>query len=80
MARKQAVLEIIAEVSGVEVSSLEPETELVADLGIDSPRALQLLVELEDRLKIEIGDEAIEKLDTVGSVLEAVRQYEASIN
>ena len=80
MARKQAVLEIIAEVSGVEVSSLEPETELVADLGIDSPRALQLLVELEDRLEIEIGDEAIEKLDTVGSVLEAVRQYEASIN
>ncbi|MEE8278289.1 MAG: phosphopantetheine-binding protein [Thermoanaerobaculia bacterium] len=80
MARKQAVLEIIAEVSGVEVSSLEPETELVADLGIDSPRALQLLVELEDRLEIEIGDEAIEKLETVGSVLEAVRQYEASIN
>ncbi len=80
MARKQAVLEIIAEVSGVEVSSLEPETELVADLGIDSPRALQLLVELEDRLEIEIGDEAIEKLETVGSVLEAIRQYEASIN
>ncbi len=80
MAREQAVLEIIAEVSGVEVSSLEPETELVADLGIDSPRALQLLVELEDRLEIEIGDEAIEKLDTVGGVLEAVRQYEASIN
>ncbi len=80
MAREQAVLEIIAEVSGVEVSSLEPETELVADLGIDSPRALQLLVELEDRLDIEIGDEAIEKLETVGSVLEAIRQYEASIN
>ncbi len=80
MPSKQAVLEIIAEVSGVEVSSLEPETELVADLGIDSPRALQLLVELEDRLEIEIGDEAIEKLETVGSVLEAIRQYEASIN
>ena len=80
MPSKQAVLEIIAEVSGVEVSSLEPATELVADLGIDSPRALQLLVELEDRLEIEIGDEAIEKLETVGSVLEAVRQYEASIN
>ena len=44
--------------------------ELVADLNIDSPKALQLLVDLEDRLSIEISDEDAAKMDTVGDVLD----------
>lgn len=65
----QKALDIVARVSGKEAASLKPEHELVADLGIDSPKALQLLLDLEDELDLEISDEEAAKMDTVGDVL-----------
>ncbi len=76
MDRKQIALEVIAEVAGVEISKLTPETELVAQLGIDSPKALQMLFQLEDRFGIEIDDEDLEGLTTVGNVLDTIDRYE----
>ena len=70
MDKKQAVLNIIAELSGADISAIEPSMDLVADLGIDSPKALQLLVEIEDRLGIEISDEDAARMDSVGDVLD----------
>ena len=49
----------------------------MAHLGIDSPQALQILVELEDRLGIEISDEEAAGLQTVGHVLAALEAQEA---
>lgn len=69
MDKKEQALEVIAEISGRGKGDLTPAMELVADLGIDSPKALQLLVELEERLEIEISDEDAAKMDTVGDVL-----------
>lgn len=62
-------LEIITAVSGSDATKLTPDMELVGDLGIDSPHALQLLVDLEDALEIEISDEDAAKMDSVGDVL-----------
>ncbi len=78
MDRKRIVLEVVAEVSGKKVEELEAASELVAHLGIDSPKALQLLVELEDRLEIEIDDSEVAKLATVGDLLAAVERLPAS--
>lgn len=72
MDKKQIVLDTIAEVGGIDVAELKPETELVAQLGLDSAKAVQLLVLLEERLSIEIEDEQVPKLITVGDVLNAV--------
>lgn len=66
---KDKALEVVAKLAGVELGKLEAKTELVADLGIDSPKALQLLVELEDELGIEISDEEAARMETVGDVL-----------
>lgn len=66
---KETALRVIAELSGMDAGELKPEMELVGDLNIDSPKALQLLVDLEDRLSIEISDEDAAKMDTVGDVL-----------
>jgi len=76
MESRDVVLQVIAEVAGKEPSELRPETELVAHLGIDSPQALQILVELEDRLGIEISDEEASSFQTVGGVLDALASYE----
>ncbi|MEM7349758.1 MAG: phosphopantetheine-binding protein [Acidobacteriota bacterium] len=66
---QQKALEIVAKISGRNAADLQPQHELVADLGIDSPKALQLLLDLEDTLNIEISDEEAAKMDTVGDVL-----------
>jgi len=69
---RQSALEAISQVCGRPVAELSPEQELVADLDIDSPKALQLLIEIEDRLGIEISDEAAEELNTVADVIRFV--------
>ncbi len=65
-----SVLEVISKLASMPIDSLKRETELVADLGIDSPKALQLLVELEDEFGIEISDEEAARMETVGDVLD----------
>ena len=64
-----SVLETIAKLVGKSKDQLKPETELVADLGIDSPKSLELLIALEDTHGIMISDEAAAAMETVGDVL-----------
>jgi len=74
MDRRQAALDVLAEVCGRPVQQIAPEQDLVADLEIDSPKALQMLVTLEEKLDIEIPDEDAARLQTVKDVLD----YEAA--
>jgi acyl carrier protein len=69
---RQTALDLMARLGGVEPDTLTPDMELVGDLGIDSPKALQLVVELEDTLQIEISDDALPNLNTVGDVLDEI--------
>jgi len=68
-AKQDAALNVIAQVSGKDVASLKPTLELTADLGIDSPKGLDLLMRLEEALGFEIGDEDAARMTTVGDVL-----------
>lgn len=65
-------LGIIGRISGVEPDALRPDMDLAADLGIDSPKALELLVDLEDSLDLEIADEEAARMETVGDILSFV--------
>lgn len=73
---KETALAVIAKVSGKGVETLTPDAELVADLGMDSAKALELLVELEDQLEIEISDEDAAKLNTVGDILDFIKRID----
>jgi len=66
---KERALRLISEVCAVELETLNPETQLVAELGVDSARALHLLVKLEDELEIEIEDDEVAEMQTVGDIL-----------
>jgi len=72
MNRSEIAISIIARIAGRPADSIGPETELVADLDMDSAKSLELLVELEDRFGVEIDDEAIAVLNTVGDVLATI--------
>lgn len=76
MTLKETALAIVAKVSGKEPELLTPDAELVANLGMDSAKALELLVELEDQLDIEISDEDATRLNTVGDIIAFVERIE----
>ena len=69
MNRKDTTLEIIARISGKEKDQLVAEMELVADLGLDSSKAVELLVSLEDALDMEIEEEDAAELNTIGDIV-----------
>jgi acyl carrier protein len=74
----QAARAVIAKVGRRAPESLSEDQSLVADLGIDSARALQLLADLEDALGVEIADEDAARMNTVGDVLAYARRLEAT--
>ncbi len=67
-------IEVLAKLSGKPAAEIRPGMDLTGELGIDSPKALQLLVELEDRLHIEISDEEAARMVTVGDVLDRLQR------
>lgn len=69
MERRRTALEVIAQVSGKRAAELGEGDDLVADLGIESPEALRMLVELEERLGVEISDEDAAAMNSVGDIL-----------
>jgi len=76
MSREDTALDVLATVSGVARATILRDMDLVADLGIDSPKALRLLVELEEALDIEVSDEDAARMSTVGDVLDYLRSRE----
>ena len=69
-------LEILARIARCEPGALAADQDLVGDLGIDSPKALELLCDLEDECRIEVPDDFVGKMNTVGDVLEMLRSVQ----
>jgi acyl carrier protein len=76
--REDTVLDVLAEVSGRARAQIRPDMDLVVDLSIDSPQALRLLVELEEKLQVEISDEAAAGMNTVDDILRYVRTHDSA--
>ena len=74
MLTEQETLQLLGEVCRVSPETLKPETRLIQDLDLDSALALELLMELEERLDREISEVETAKLVTVADVLAFVRQ------
>ncbi len=69
-------LQILARIAKRDAGELSAEQDLVGDLAIDSPKALELLCDIEEECDIEIPDDAVNRLDTVGDVIEMVRSFD----
>lgn len=60
---------ILAEQFDVEEDSITLETDMQDDLGADSLDVVDLLMSIEDEFEIEIPDEEIENIRTVGELV-----------
>lgn len=48
---------------------LTTQTRLVDDAGIDSPRMIDIVLEIEDRLGLTIDDDDVQKVSTFGDLV-----------
>lgn len=60
---------ILAEQFDVDEDSLQNDTDLQDDLGADSLDVVDLLMSIEDEFEIEIPDDQIENIRTVGELV-----------
>ena len=59
----------------VEEDSITPETNIADDLNADSLDVVDMLMSLEDEFDVEIPDEEIEKMRTVGVVVSYIEEH-----
>lgn len=59
---------ILSEQFDVEEESISGETNIAEDLGADSLDLVDLLMSIEDEFEIEIPDEDVDKIRTVGEL------------
>lgn len=71
------IARIVEEVTGIEVSEVTVEKSFVEDLDIDSLSLVEIAVQLEDKYGVQIPDEDMASLRTVGDAVTYVQKMEA---
>lgn len=74
MSIEERVKKIITDQLGVEESEVTMTASFINDLGADSLDTVELVMALEEEFNLEIPDEEAEKLDTVGKVINYIKQ------
>lgn len=66
--RVEQIRSIVAEQLGVELDDCTAEASILDDLGADSLDVVELVMALEDAFDIEVPDEDVEGIRTIGDV------------
>lgn len=66
---------ILAEQLEVEEDTITADTDIQDDLGADSLDVVDLIMSLEDEFEIEVPDEDIESLRTVGALVSYIEAH-----
>ncbi len=66
---KATVISLIADQAGVAESEIKGETNLQADLELDSLDIMDLLLVMEEEFDMQIPDEELSKIQTVNDIV-----------
>ncbi len=66
--------EIISEQLEVDESMITPDASITSDLGADSLDLVDLAMSIEDEFEIELSDDALEKIKTVGDMVRYIEE------
>lgn len=66
--------EIISEKTGARPEDIKTTTHFVEDLGADSLEIVRIIMAIEDRFKIEIPDEDMEKIATFQDAINYIKE------
>jgi len=68
------VVDMLTEFTDVEKENIKPESELIKDLDLNSLDVVNVVVAFEDEFGIEIPDETLKNLSTVGDVVSCLEK------
>jgi acyl carrier protein len=71
----EKVKEIICEQFDIDEENVTPETDIREDLDADSLDLVDLVMSFEDEFKIEVPDDAIESVKTVGDIVKFIEEH-----
>ena len=63
---------ILAEQLDADIDQMTMDTDIAKDLGADSLDVVELLMSIEDEFSVEIPDEEIENIKTIGELVEYI--------
>jgi len=66
---------LIAEIVEIEPAKITPKASFVADLGMDSMMALEILASIEKKYKLRIPEENLAKITDFDKVVELVTKF-----
>lgn len=72
----EKVRDMIASQLQVDAASIKPESRLVEDLRADSANVMVMILELETEFGMEVEDEVILNLKTVGDVVDYIEKHQ----
>jgi len=72
---REKVKKVVAEKLAVSEEKITDEARYVEDLGADSLALVDIAMALEDEFGMKIPDEDIEKITTVGSTIEYIKEH-----
>ena len=70
---EKEIIKTLAGVTGRDPEEFKPEASFYDDLGVDSIKAIEIVVAMERQYKIKIRDEQVPKIATVKQAVEIVR-------
>jgi len=77
---QQKVVDIVAEHMGVDKAEISRDTHFINDLNADSLDTVELVMEFEDEFETSIPDEETEKIQTVGQVIDYIKEQVEKAN
>ncbi len=66
------VKKIIGEYLDINPDGINETTHLIDDLGLDSLDSIELVMELEEKLQVELSDDEMDNVKTVGELAQAL--------
>ncbi len=72
---EQRIRPLIAEQLGVEENKVTRSASFVDDLNADSLDLVEMVMSLEEEFKIEIPDEDVERIHTVGDAVDYIMEH-----
>lgn len=70
----EKLMTMVAEQMGVDIAQVKPESRLKEDLQADSASVMMLIMDVENEFGIEVEDDAIEKVKTVGDLAKYIEE------
>ena len=70
----EKIKELLAEQLDTPADDMAMDTDIANDLGADSLDVVELLMSIEDEFDVEIPDEEIENIKTIGDLVQYIEE------